>query len=216
MTTRPALPAAVVFDCDGTLADTESLADRAWAEALADRGYVVTVEDLRAVVGHPYAANVRYFQTRVDLGDPEVFRTRLRRRFLALLETELVLHDDAIDVVGSLAARGVPIGVASSSPHDHVVRVLEHGGLSSAVQVIVGADDVDEHKPRPTPYLAAAAALGVAPEVCTAVEDTGVGVAAARAAGMFTVAVLRDHQTPRDLLAADRVVDRLTLAALSR
>lgn len=215
MTVSPPLPAAVVFDCDGTLADTESLSDRAWSEMLADRGYTTTSEDLRAVVGHPYAANVRYFQARVDLGDPEEFRTRLRRRFLALFETELVLHDDAIEVVRALAAGGVPIGVASSSTHDHVRRVLEHGDLTSAVQVIVGADDVEEHKPRPAPYLAAAAALGVEPGGCTAVEDTGVGVAAARAAGMFTVAVLRDHQTPDDLAAADRVVDRLTLAALS-
>ncbi len=209
------LPAAVVFDCDGTLADTESLADQAWTEALADRGYTLTAEDLRAVVGHPYAANLRYFQARVDLGDPEVFRSGLRRRFLALFETDLVLHEDAIEVVRALAAGGVPIGVASSSTHEHVVRVLDHGSLSSAVQVIVGADDVDEHKPRPGPYLAAAAALGVAAVHCTAVEDTGVGVAAARAAGMFTVAVLRDHQTPDDLAAADRVVYRLTLPALS-
>lgn len=215
MTEPPALPAAVVFDCDGTLADTESLADRAWAETLAERGYTPTSEDLRACVGHPYAANVRYFQARVDLGDPEVFRAGLRRRFLARFETDLVLHDDAIEVVRALAAGGVPIGVASSSTHDHVVQVLERGGLSSAVQVIVGSDDVDEHKPRPAPYLTAAAALGVEAAHCTAVEDTGVGVASARAAGMFTVAVLRDHQTVDDLAAADRVVERLTLAALS-
>ncbi len=215
MTPPPTLPTAVVFDCDGTLADTESLADRAWTEMLADRGYQPTSEDLRAVVGHPYAANVRYFQARVDLGDPEVFRTGLRRRFLALFDTDLVLHDDAIEVVRALAAGGVPIAVASSSTHEHVVRVLERGGLSPAVRVIVGADDVEEHKPRPAPYLAAAAALGVAPLDCTAVEDTGVGVAAARAAGMFTVAVLRDHQTVDDLAAADRIVERLTLAALT-
>lgn len=215
MTAPVVLPAAVVFDCDGTLADTESLADQAWTEMLADRGYLPTSEDLRAVVGHPYAANVRYFQARVDLGDPEVFRTGLRRRFLARFESDLVLHDDAIEVLRALAADGVPIGVASSSTHEHVVKVLERGGLSSAVQVIVGADDVEEHKPRPAPYLAAAAALGVAPARCTAVEDTGVGVASARAAGMFTVAVLREHQTLEDLAAADRVVERLTLAALT-
>jgi HAD superfamily hydrolase (TIGR01509 family) len=209
------LPEAVVFDCDGTLADTESISDRAWTATLGTYGYHPTGADFQAVVGHPFRQNWTYFSERVDLGDQERFRTALRTRFGELFDRELALHDDALGTLRALADAGVPIAVASSSTHAHVDRVLERGGIVDAVAAVIGADDVDEHKPLPGPYLAAAAALGVAPERCVAVEDTGVGVASATAAGMFTVAVLRVHQSPEDLAGAHRVVEAVTVAALA-
>jgi HAD superfamily hydrolase (TIGR01509 family) len=210
----PDLPPAVVFDCDGTLADTESLSDRAWTELLADHGYTPSEADFQALVGHPFAHNWHHFTGRVDLGDQERFRTRLRARFGELFDTELELHRDAVDTVRELADAGVAIAVASSSTHAHVDRVLARGELTDAVRAVVGADDVTEHKPLPAPYLAAAAALAVAPERCVAVEDTGVGVASAVAAGMYTVAVLRAHQSAEDLQAAHRIVPRVTIASV--
>jgi HAD superfamily hydrolase (TIGR01509 family) len=209
------LPDAVVFDCDGTLADTESISDRAWAEILGGYGYHPTGADFRAVLGHPFGQSWAYFAQRVELGDRDLFRAALRGRFGELFDQELQLHDDALGTLQTLADAGVPIAVASSSTHAHVDRVLERGGIVDAVRAVIGADDVDEHKPAPGPYLAAATALGVTAERCVAVEDTGVGVASATAAGMFTVAVLRDHGSPEDLAAADRVVDTVTVAALS-
>jgi HAD superfamily hydrolase (TIGR01509 family) len=209
------LPAGVVFDCDGTLADTESLSDRAWTDTLQGYGYRATRADFRAVVGHPFSQNWAYFTERAELGDPDRFRAALRARFAELFDRDLALHDDALTTLRTLADAGVPIAVASSSTHAHVDRVLERGGIVDAVRAVIGADDVTEHKPAPGPYLAAAGALGLPPERCVAVEDTGVGVASAMAAGMFTVAVLRDHQTTSDLAAADRVVSTITVEALA-
>jgi HAD superfamily hydrolase (TIGR01509 family) len=208
------LPDGVVFDCDGTLADTESLSDRAWTDTLQGYGYRATRADFRAVVGHPFSQNWAYFTERAELGDPDRFRTALRARFTELFDRHLTLHDDALTTLRALADAGVPIAVASSSTHAHVDRVLERGGIVDAVLAVIGADDVTEHKPAPGPYLAAAAALGVRPEHCVAVEDTSVGVTSATAAGMFTVAVLRDHQTAADLAAADRLVEAITVEAL--
>lgn len=176
----PRLPAAVVFDCDGTLADTEPLSDRAWSEALAARGYTLTPADVQAVVGRSEAATLAHLATRTDLGDLEVLRRRVRARMDVLLATELTLFDDAVTVLRTLVARGVPVAVASSSHRDHVQRVLVAGGLLGVVPVVVAAEDVRHPKPAPEPYLRAAAALGVPPHGCTAVEDTPVGVAAAR------------------------------------
>lgn len=210
----PELPQAVVFDCDGTLADTESLSDRAWTELLAVHGYTPTTADFQAVVGHPFAHNWEHFSALVDLGDQAGFRRRLRARFGELFDAELELHHDAVDTLRELADAGVAIAVASSSSHAHVDRVLARGELTDVVRAVVGADDVTEHKPLPAPYLAAADALGVAPERCVAVEDTGVGVAAAVAAGMYTVAVLRAHQSAEDLRAAHRIVPRVSVAAV--
>jgi HAD superfamily hydrolase (TIGR01509 family) len=198
------LPDGVVFDCDGTLADTESLSDRAWTDTLQGYGYRATRADFRAVVGHPFSQNWAYFTERAELGDPDRFRTALRARFTELFDRHLTLHDDALTTLRALADAGVPIAVASSSTHAHVDRVLERGGIVDAVLAVIGAG----------PYLAAAAALGVRPEHCVAVEDTSVGVTSATAAGMFTVAVLRDHQTAADLAAADRLVEAITVEAL--
>jgi HAD superfamily hydrolase (TIGR01509 family) len=214
--TRTALPAAVVFDCDGTLADTESIADQAWRETLAAYGYEATEADFRAVIGHPFVQNWAYFAARVELGDQAAFRSRLRARFLELFDRDLELHEDAVSTLRQLAEAGVPIAVASSSTHEHVDRVLARGELTDLVVAVVGADDVPLHKPDPTPYVVAARHLGIEAARCTAVEDTAVGVAAAVGAGMFTVAVVRTHGDPDGLAQAHRVVEVVTLEALIR
>jgi HAD superfamily hydrolase (TIGR01509 family) len=210
------LPAAVVFDCDGTLADSESLSNRAWSATLAARGYRATDADFEAVIGHPFPQNWAYFSARAELGEPTAFRSELRERFRALFDAELELHADAVTTLRTLAREGVPIAVASSSTHAHVVRVLERGALTPLVRVVVGADDVERHKPDPEPYLAAARELGVPPAHCSAVEDTPVGIASARGAGMYTVGIVRAHGDPETLMAAHLVVDELTPAVLVR
>lgn len=208
------LPPGVVFDCDGTLADTESLSEKAWVASLAEHGYVPTEADFRELVGYPFPENWDYFSARADLGDQERFRVGLRDRYVALFAAELTLHDDAVGTLRELAELGVPIGVASSSSRASVQGVLERAGVHELVRVVIGVDDVVEHKPAPEPYLRAAAALALDPRVCTAVEDTPAGVRSSRAAGMFTVAVLRSHGDRRSLAAADRIVEEVTLAAL--
>lgn len=209
-----ALPEAVVFDCDGTLADTEPISDRAWADVLRERGYVPTAVDARATVGRPYVETFAHFDAQVRLGDPLAFRHALRERFLARFATELELFDDTVGLVRTLASRGVSIGVASSSTHAHVDRVLERAGIGALVDVVVGSDDVTRHKPHPDPYRHAVALLGAEPARSAAVEDTDVGVASARAAGLYTIAVVRGHVTAEDLAEADRVVTTVTLADL--
>ena len=212
----PDAPAhGVVFDCDGTLADTEPISDRAWADVLGELGYVPTAEDRRTTVGRPYAATFAHFAQRVVIGDPTAFRTRLRARFLARFDTELELVDDAVGVLRSVAAAGLPVAVASSSSREHVERVLERAGLTAEVRAIVAAEDVVRHKPDPEPYLRAAARLGASPARCRAVEDTDVGVTSACAAGLYTVAVVRGHVPGAALAHADRVVASLSVSDLA-
>ncbi|MFA9429313.1 HAD family hydrolase [Egicoccus sp. AB-alg2] len=208
------LPTAVVFDCDGTLADTERLADRAWQLTLREHDYEPTRADFAAVIGRPFPWCWDYFAQRADLGDRDDFIGRLRGRFQRLFEEDLDLHDDTVTTMRALAAAGVALAMASSSSHEHVEKVLRRGDLLDLVPVIVGADDVPLHKPDPTPYVAAARGLGLPADACTAVEDTGVGVAAGRAAGMFTVAVVRHGVEPASLREAHRVVHEVTVEAL--
>ncbi len=204
-------PHAVVFDCDGTLADTESVSERAWEEVLARRGYRVTPEDHDAIIGLPFARSLEHYASRVDLGAEEEFRVELRSRFVDLLAQGLRLYDDALTTMRRLALAEVPIAVASSSTRGHVERVLELGGVRGLVAAVVSADDVRAHKPAPDPYLAAVAALGVRPERATAVEDTAVGIASARAAGLHTVGVRRRGIPPERLAGADVVVETVEI-----
>jgi HAD superfamily hydrolase (TIGR01509 family) len=205
----------VVFDCDGTLVDTEPLSERAWTEVLAHRGYATTAQDFDHVLGRHDAHSYAYFDERTGgLGDPGRFRTELREVFYALFDRELEVFDDVVATIRELAAAGVPVAVASSSLRSHVERVMERCGLTDVVRAALGSDDTSEHKPHPAPYLTAAQRLGVEAERCTAVEDTRVGIASARAAGMFTVAVRRPHIPEADLAAAHRRVDQLSVEAL--
>jgi HAD superfamily hydrolase (TIGR01509 family) len=210
------LPEGVVFDCDGTLADTERLSDIAWREALQRRGYPADASDFAALVGRPFAQNWAYFSVRADLGDMDAFRADVRVRFQELFDVDLDLHEDAVAVVRQLVQRGVPVAVASSSSRAHVERVIDRAGLSRELTVLVGSEDVTEHKPLPAPYLEACRRLGIAPARSSAVEDTTVGATSARAAGLFTVAVRRAHAAPDLAAHADRTVDLLTLEDLVR
>ncbi len=210
--TGPWNPAGVVFDCDGTLADTESISDRAWADVLGIRGYVPEGADRLAVTGQTFATTFAYFSDRAPLGERTTFREEIRDRFHARLDVELTFFEDAVATLRELVAEGIPVAVASSSPRAHVELLLERAAITELVGAVVGADDVDRHKPDPEPYRLAARHLGVDPRACSAVEDTAVGVASARAAGMFTVAVLRGHVPRDDLGDAHRIVERLTAA----
>ena len=200
---------AVAFDCDGTIADTESLSDVAWAETLATRGIPWTPEDFAALVGRPFAVNWAHFSARGDLGDVEVFRTELRARFRTLFDRGLEVHDDAVAVMRAAAADGLGIAVVSSSTRDHIERVLERAAVEELVHHIVASGDTPGHKPDPDPYLAACELLGVPPSRTVGVEDTPTGARSSRSAGLWTVAVRRAHAVPELAEHADLVVDRL-------
>jgi HAD superfamily hydrolase (TIGR01509 family) len=204
----------VVFDCDGTLADTEPLSAAAWRRTLAARGVVATDADFDAIIGHAWPRGFEHFSARADLGDPDAFRADLRAVATQIYADGLSLFPDAVATLRALVAAGVPVAVASSSHRAHVLRCLEREDLVPLVTAVIGADDVERHKPDPEPYLAAAAALGVASAGCTTIEDTVTGITSARAAGTFTVAVTRGTIAPEALSIADRVVPRIGLDVL--
>lgn len=103
--------------------------------------------------------------------------------------------------------------MCTSSSRRHLDRVFALG-VGDLFDVSVAAEDTDRHKPEPAPYLEAARRLGVPAAACTAIEDSPVGVAAAVAAGMRTIAVVRNSIDPAMLADAAAVVDRVTIEAI--
>jgi HAD superfamily hydrolase (TIGR01509 family) len=209
MTAMASMPDAVAFDCDGTIADTESLSVIAWSAALASRGMEWTQADRQALIGRPFAANWAHFSARGDLGDIEDFRGDVRVRFRALFDAGVEVHDDVVSTMQDLHRRGIGIAVVSSSTRDHIDRVLDRAAVTHLIADVVASGDAAASKPAPDPYLLACDRLGVAPERTAGVEDTTVGARSSRSAGLWTVAVRRAH-APADLDDhADVVVDHL-------
>lgn len=206
------LPTAVVFDCDGTIVDTEPISRDVLREVLPRYGYEITDADLAAILGHPGHRSYAYLAQRADLPPMDEFRAEVRREWDGILAAGLEVFEDAVETIRALTDAGVPVAVTSSSSRAHVRRSLEIAGVLDLVAAHLGADDVTDHKPHAEPYLAAARAMGVDPRRCSAVEDTQTGVASARAAGMFTVGIVREPGV--DLGEADRIVHRITVEAL--
>jgi HAD superfamily hydrolase (TIGR01509 family) len=120
------------------------------------------------------------------------------------------------ELLTELAAAGVPAAIASSSPASWVVRATERLGLRPLFAAIVTGDDVVRRKPAPDVYLEAARRLGVDPARSIAIEDSGPGITAGRAAGMKTVAIPHWLTERHDLAGADLRVANAGELTLSR
>ena len=210
------LPAAVIFDCDGTLVDSEPLARVAWERTLAAHGYRLVDADLEHVLGLPYPVVHRYFAERAGgrLPGADTLYPVLTRELLGLFEAQLAPFEDAVATVGELRERGVAVAVASSSARARLEFALGHVGLDGAFAVTVAGDEVARGKPAPDMFLVAARRLGAEPSACVVVEDSAPGVAAGRAAGMGVLGVVRAPGAEAALGEADHVAEAISLAGV--
>ena len=204
--------AAVIFDFDGVLADTERLHLGAFQEVFASRGW--TLDDAtyfdRYLGCDDHGLVVTYARDRgLALDDADVRRLVESKTatFARLLDAGAILYHGAGECVERLGTK-FPLGIASGALRQEIVRILDAAGLTRRFAAIVAADDVTACKPAPEPYLKAAAALGAPPAECIAIEDSGAGLEAAHAAGMRTIAITTT--SPRTALArADYVIGSL-------
>jgi HAD superfamily hydrolase (TIGR01509 family) len=187
----PNLPAAVVFDNDGLLLDTESVWTRAEQDLFARRGLEFTATDKRELVGTSAAIAGGVLERR--LGEPgraaELIE-ELNVLVVAELEHGVEAMIGARQLLTRLRERGTPIGLVSNSPPAFVLRSLEIAGFDDQFDVVLSAHEVAAPKPAPDPYLEACRRLGVEPGPdVVALEDSPTGVAAARAAGLTVIGV---------------------------
>ncbi len=188
---QPPLPAAVIFDNDGLLLDTESVWTRAEEDLFERRGVEFTPAHKRELVGT--SAEVAGGVLERRLGEPgraaELIE-ELNALVVAELEHGVEAMVGARQLLHALEQRGTPIGLVSNSPLVFVRRSLEIAGFEDRFDVILSAHEVAAPKPAPDPYLEACLRLRVepGPEV-VALEDSPTGVAAARAAGLTVIGV---------------------------
>lgn len=184
-----ARPAAVLFDMDGTLTDSEPLWDVVIAEVMAEHGGVLTEDQRLSLVGSNVAATVRLIRetTGTDACD-EVIAAALLGRISELFAAEVPLRPGALELLESVRGAGIATALVTSThraPAEQALRTLGRHWFD----VVVAGDEVDHLKPHPQPYLTAAQLLGVDPGHCVAIEDSVPGVESAVAAGCVVVAV---------------------------
>ena len=204
--------AAIVFDFDGVLVDSEPLHLRAYQEVLEPLGFSLPRE--------------KYYSTYLGYDDAGVFKavaaTRDWRiddqRLLALIEEkgrvyeELltagdIMYPGAAECIARLAARW-PLGIASGAARHEIEMMLRGRSLDRYFRFIVAAGETAEGKPAPDPYRKAALLHGQAPLECVAIEDSRWGIESAKAAGLHCIAITHTYPV-NDLLTADAIVTSL-------
>lgn len=213
-------PAAVVFDNDGLLLDTESVWTRAERDLFERRALEFTAGHKRELVGTSAEIAGGILERR--LGEPDradALIEELNELVIAELEHGVEAMVGARELLQTLRGRGTPLGLVSNSPPRFVRRSLEIVGLEDRFDAVVSAHEVSEPKPSPEPYLEACRRLGVeaAPDV-VALEDSPTGVAAARSAGLTVIGIpsvegvaLEEAHHIADSLLDDVVARRLAL-----
>jgi beta-phosphoglucomutase len=201
---------ALLLDFNGTLSDDEPVLCRIFQELFAQEGKPLT--------------EAEYYDRLAGFSDREIVRMWLGRDDPTLVERKIDRYRQLAD--GSTvdreareavqeAAEAVAVAVVSGSARAEIEPVLEAAGLTDAITLIVSSDDIARSKPNPEGYLIALHLLGIDASDAAAVEDSEAGVAAAKAAGLYTAAVTTTLPAER-LSKADEIAQRFDRDLIAR
>ena len=198
----PRAPAAIIFDMDGLLFDTETLYQEAILLAAAEGGHEIAVDVFNRTVGLPWAESRALLLSHFgEAFRVDEFQATWVRHFWVIAETRLALKPGALELLDTLDQFRLPRAIATSSSRRTVERHLTAHNLVGRFEQIVGHGDYERGKPAPDPFLKAAERLGVEPRLCLALEDSHNGIRSASSAGMMTVMV-PDLLEPTDEIRA--------------
>jgi HAD superfamily hydrolase (TIGR01509 family) len=185
---RTGVIAAVVFDSDGVLVDSEPVANAILAELLTELGLpMLASESMRDFMGRTFTHIEQVVAERLGRPVPPALRERYYARLFAAFERDGL--PAVPGVAQALDAIALPACVASSGPHEKIRRALRAAGLLDRFpeEAIFSAQDVVHGKPAPDLFLHAAARMGFDPAMTAVIEDSPAGVEAGRAAGMVVL-----------------------------
>ena len=201
---------AVCFDLDGLMFNTEHVFYESAEVLLGRRNVAMSREAMDVMLGR---RPLESFQALVDFLNltekPADLLAESRVVFHELLETRLQPMPGLFELLDLIEARGLPKGVATSSPRDYLENVFSRFELLPRFPVALTAESVTLGKPNPEIYLKAAQQLGVTPAEMLVLEDTQTGTRAGAAAGAFVVSVPHEHTANHDFSQASYVATGL-------
>lgn len=205
-------PLAVIFDMDGLMLDTETLAREAWFNTMHEFGIDLTDAVYLQVLGTTGARTREIFQEAygADIPIDAMYARKQQLIDEAIAQGRIAAKPGLLALLDWLDAHGIPKAVGSSTYREWVLKKLTAAGIAQRFEVIVGGDEVQHGKPAPDIFLRCAEIMGVQPANCVVLEDSDNGVRAAHAAGMRCI-IVPDLKPPADdvLPLADAVVDSL-------
>ena len=178
----------LIFDCDGTLADTMPAHYQAWRAALAEFRAELPEALFYELGGVPTERIVELLNTKFGHNMPPAEVAHRKEIFFLEFSREVLPIQSVVAVAKQYAGK-LPMAVASGGRRRLVTKTLDAIGITPLFQAIVCAEDYKHGKPAPDPFLKAAALIGIEPSKCIVFEDTDLGVQAAKTAGMRWVLV---------------------------
>ena len=191
----------VIFDMDGLMFDTERIYYKAWQESATAHGYHISWETYVQIV----ARNSRYIEKVLKeiLGEAlpyDAICEGKRAIVDQIIDKEgIVKKEGLVELLDYLDKEGIKKAVATSSMREKALRYLELGEIKERFDWIICGSDVEESKPNPEIFLKVANHFGIAPEACMVLEDSRLGIQAAKAAGMMGIFI-------PDLVQADEEI----------
>ncbi|HKK02133.1 MAG TPA: HAD family phosphatase [Desulfuromonadales bacterium] len=224
------MPAAVIFDFDGVLVDSEPLHYRAFLEVLAPFDISCSWDDyLARYMGYDDRDALRtFFATRGETLSPQRLKELIGQKaevFRSIVGQGVTAYPGVVELVGSLAAQ-LPVGLCSGALRGDIDPILSQLNLTDAFRIIVSADDVSVSKPDPASYRLAFQRLvetvpgqTLAVSATLAIEDTPAGIASARKAGLTVMAVANSYPSAKlehDGCTVVETLQGMTLESLQR
>jgi beta-phosphoglucomutase family hydrolase len=195
---------AVIFDLDGVIAETEHIHIQAEKETMLKHGIKISEDELHQYTGttakQMFTDLIRKYELAVTFEG--IFNEKEEIMF-KLLEKEVQPTKGVLELICKLKEMGIKLGIGSSSHKRLIEFVLKKLNIASLFDAVVGAEDIVNSKPNPEIFLTCAKRLHISPDACLVVEDSKLGVEAAKSAGMKCLGYRNPNSGNQDLSKAD-------------
>lgn len=200
---QPLKVKAIIFDRDGVIINTEGVVIDSVREAFKKLGFVLQKEDLSKIIGRSRDDYKDYFLKKWDF-DFNEFR-RIQSEYFYTNLNAAPYFEEAVKLIKALYIRKIKMAVTTSAGIESTSVILHNAGIDHMFKVIVTREDCRNLKPDPESYIFTSKKLKIDPMYCVAIEDTALGVEAAKKAGMQCIAIPNEFTQSQDFTKADIV-----------